>query len=203
MNPSFTRSVHRRQMLLGMALLLLPYPALAQNKALELARDKSTEAYPSMREDLATIGRYADTVNRQIKRLSGEERGDGGAPPAAAPRPEGNNRPESPVRRLDSIADPFEVSPQLRENRKAGSNFGGLPSSSKLELQRQIQLRAVLITQRGRAAQLAIRQKDTITVMDGELVELGELGTFNVKIDHEGVTLSDPSQPQRGKINLR
>lgn len=168
MNLSSPLSARHHHLLLGVALLLVsPAPALAQNKAAEPARDKSSQATP---------------------------------PPA---RPEPPGRQELPARRLDRIADPFEVSPQLRENRKSGSSFGALPSSSRLELQRQIQLRAVLITPRGRAAQLGIRQKDSITVMDGELVDLGDLGTFHVKIDPEGVALSNPSRPQDGKINLR
>lgn len=184
-------------------LILAAAPALAQNKALDLARDKNTELHPSMRENLATIGRYAETVNRQVSKLSGDERDSSnaaGAPPSpssAAPRQ------ASPNRRSEGIADPFEVSPQLRDTRRTKNGFSGLPASSKLELQRQIQLRALLIAPGGRAAQLGIRHQEAITVMDGELIDLGDLGTFHVRIDREGVTLSNPSLPQASKIVLR
>lgn len=203
MNPSDTLPPRRAAALLIPLLILAAAPALAQNKALDLARDRNTEMHPSMRENLATIGRYAETVNRQVNKLSGDERNAAertGAPPSpssAAPRQ------ASPNRRFEGIADPFEVSPQLRDTRRTKGGFGGLPSSSKLELQRQIQLRALLIAPGGRAAQLGIRHQEAITVMDGELIDLGDLGTFHVRIDREGVTLSNPSLPQASKIVLR
>lgn len=186
-------------------LILAAAPALAQNKALDLARDKNTELHPSMRENLATIGRYAETVNRQVNKLSGDERDSSnaaGAPPSPS-SPSPPSRQASPNRRSESIADPFEVSPQLRDTRRTKNGFSGLPASSKLELQRQIQLRALLIAPGGRAAQLGIRHQEAITVMDGELIDLGDLGTFHVRIDREGVTLSNPSLPQASKIVLR
>lgn len=203
MNLPHPRPARRPLLLSATLLLLASAPAPAQNKALELAGDKNTELHPSLRDNLATIGRYADNVNRQIKKMSGEAGGNNAEPAPARPRPEPPPRPEAPARRLDGIADPFEVSPQLRDNRRATGGFGGLPSSSKLELQRQIQLRAVLVTPRGRAAQLGIRHQDTITVMDGELIDLGDLGTFHVHIDREGVVLTNPSLPQGSKIVLR
>jgi len=100
------------------------------------------------------------------------------------------------------LSDPFEVSPQLREGRR-GSRFAGLPGASVLELQRRVQLKAVLRTTQGTLAQLLINHKDTITVMHKELIDLGDLGTFLVEIDSGTVTLSSPSAPQGKKVVLR
>ena len=41
-------------------------------------------------------------------------------------------------------------------------------------------------------------------VMNGELVDFGELGTYTVHISaREGVTLANPGNPQSGRITLR
>lgn len=175
---------------------LFAAPAPAQNKALELARDKNTELHPTMRDNLATIGRYAETVSRQASRNNNE------APPAES---DGTNRRDPPAaRRLDSLVDPFEVSPQLRDSRRPGAGFGGLPATSKLDVQRQIQVQAVLVTARGRGAQLRVRGQQNIIVKDGELVDFGDLGIFSVHVGSaDGVTLSSPGAPQGNKITLR
>lgn len=138
---------------------------------------------------------------------------------------------ERPVRqnpmvthRSDNLIDPFEVSPQLRDGRRGMSSIGTLPAANKLDLRRRIQVKAMLITPEGRAAQLEIdgnrspgnvRSKsarmggsassgDVLTVMDGELVDFGELGTYIVRISaREGVTLANPGNPQTGRISLR
>lgn len=190
-------------------------PVWAQNKATELSRDQRVNLPPSVRDDLAVIGRYAETVNRKIGPASSQ------LPQAAetggnerAPRQE-----TMPIRRTDTLIDPFEVSPQLRENRRGGG-FSGLPAASKLDIRRRIQVKAMIVTPRGRAAQLEIdgsRQPqggrgaapasahgDTMTVMDGELVDLGDLGTYIIHISaSEGVTLANPGSPQTGRITLR
>lgn len=180
--------------------IVLCGPAWAQNKALELSRDKSIDLQPSMRENLATIGRYAESVNRQIGKLSGES-------PAAdpMPQPESPGRRELPAtRRLDTMVDPFEVSPQLRDGRRSPARFGGLPVASKLDVQRQIQVKALLVTARGRGAQLLVRGDQSILVKDGDLVDFGDLGTFTIHVGaEEGVTLSNPGLPQGNKITLR
>lgn len=166
-------------------LLLAHGTALADNPALELARDKNSELHPSVREGLATIGRYADTVNRQINQLSG----DGEKP-----------------RRSDTVVDPFEVSPQLRSGRRPSGAWAGLPSASKLDLLRQIQVKGMIAGPRddGSAAYLLVRGDQTILVRHGEVVEFGDLGTFTVHVSaRDGVVLSDPGHPQGNRITLR
>lgn len=177
-------------------ILTLNVPALAQNKALDLSRDKSIDLQPSMRENLNTIGRYAESVNRQAGKHAGE---------AVAPLPESPARKDTPAaRRLDTMIDPFEVSPQLRDARRAPGNFNGLPVASKLDVQRQIQVKALLVTARGRGAQLLVRGQQAILVKDGDLVDFGDLGTFTVHVSgDEGVALSNPGLPQGNRITLR
>lgn len=184
--------------------LVIPAPGAAQNQALDLARDKNTEMHPSLREGLSTLGRYAESVNRQVNSLSGNRNGEpapvSGGEPEAPPRPAANPTRQ---RRLDIANDPFEVSPQLREGRSFGSRYTGVPGASVLELQRQVQLRALLTTSHGKAAMLSIKNTETITVMDKELIDLGPLGTFLVQIDRDGVSLFNPSAPQGKKVVLR
>ncbi len=156
--------------------------------------------HPTLREGLNTLGRYAETVNRQVNSLSGNRQPEAASPdlprpPPAVPRP-------GVGRRFEAMTDPFEVSPQLREGR-TGNRYTGLPGASILELQKQVQLRALLITPQGRAAQLSINNVETITVMDKELIDLGGLGTFLVQIERQGVTLFNPSMPQGKKVILR
>lgn len=201
MNPS-----HHKYLLctLLLASLFANREAPAQNQALDLARDRNTEMHPSLREGLNTIGRYADTVNRQIKTLSGNQENE--APPAAGGEAETPSRPAGnspPARRQEFANDPFAVSPQLREGRTFGSRYAGIPGASVLELQRQVQLRALLSTPHGKAAMLSIKNSETITVMEKELVDLGPLGTFFIQIDRDAVTLFNPSAPQGKRIVLR
>jgi hypothetical protein len=198
---------HSLSKLLGASLLLglglvIPLPGIAQNQALDLARDKNTEMHPTLREGLSTLGRYAESVNRQVNSLSNNRNSD--------PAPVANGEPEAPPkanparqRRLDITNDPFEVSPQLREGRSFGSRYTGAPGASVLELQRQVQLRALLTTPHGKAAMLSIKNTETITVMDKELIDLGPLGTFLIQIDRDGVSLFNPSAPQGKKVVLR
>lgn len=199
----------RTEFLLSHLLLaaLWSLPAAAQNPAADLARDKNTDLNPTLREGLATIGRYAETVNRQVNSLSGgkaaapETQAQAQAQPLPLP-PELAGRRQDSSHRPDIGADPFEVSPQLREGR-GGNRFMGLPGANVLDLQRRVQVRALLITPQGRAAQLAINGRETVTIMDKELVDLGDLGTFQVQIDREGVALFNPSAPQGKKVVLR
>lgn len=162
-----------------LVLLALSPELHAQNRALELAAERNADLPPSVRENLETIGRYAETVNRRL------------APKEARPR------------RLDQVADPFEVSPQLRDGPKNSSSPGGLPNAGRLELQRQVQLRALLAIGGRRVAQLVIRDKDSLTVHDRELIDLGELGVFEVRIERDAVSLFNPSAPQGSKLILR
>lgn len=184
--------------------LVIPLHSAAQNPALDLARDKGTEMHPTLREGLNTLGRYADSVNRQVNALSGNRSNEPAAlsssDPETLPRPAPNPARQ---RRLEIANDPFEVSPQLREGRSFGSRYTGAPGASVLELQRQVQLRALLTTSNGKAAMLSIKNTETITVMDKELIDLGPLGTFLVQIDRDGVSLFNPSAPQGKKVVLR
>lgn len=122
------------------------------------------------------------------------------AVPAGAQTPAA--APTRPSRQASTLSDPFEVSPQLREGRR-GARFAGLPGANVLELQRRVQLKAVLRTRQGTLVQLLINHKDTITVMHKELIDLGDLGTFLVEADSGTVTLSNPSAPQGKKVVLR
>ncbi|MGQ0710524.1 MAG: hypothetical protein ACT4NV_12335 [Rhodoferax sp.] len=212
--PALARRLHAASLLLALAA-----PAWAQNKALDLARDPQVNLPPSVREDLSTIGRYAETVNRKLNPGAGAP----AAPPPASAAPPASGAERAPgARRMDALSDPFEVSPQLRENRRPSAGFGGLPTATKLDLRRRVQVKAVLITPQGRAAQLEVDgrhtalgaraggepgagpQGDMLTVMDGELVDFGDLGTYVVRISaREGVTLSNPGNPQTGRITLR
>lgn len=190
-------------LLLGTGFLAADHAA-AQNQALDLARDKNTEMHPTLREGLSTLGRYAETVNRQANALSGSRAAE--PSPISSGEPEAQPRALPPAprpRRLEITNDPFEVSPQLREGRTFGSRYTGVPGASVLELQRQVQLRALLTTPHGKAAMLSFKNSETITVMDKELVDLGPLGTYLIQIDRDGVTLFNPSAPQGKKVVLR
>lgn len=189
-------------------LLLAGNGALAQNKAAELSRDPSAGLSREARDNLATIGRYAENVRSRI----GEALD---SPPATASSQRADNL--SP-RRTDSMIDPFAVSPQLREGRRSAA-FSGLPSASKLDVQRQVRVKALLVTAFGRVAQLELPglangpggrgaaangDGQTMTVMDGDLVDFGELGTYTVHIGAtNGITLSNPGTPQGNRITLR
>jgi hypothetical protein len=183
-----------------LTLTLLTPTAHAQNRALDLSQDRTTDLHPTLREGLSTLGRYAESVDRQVNSSAGNRHGDSPLAARAAhalPAP-----PAAGGRRFEASNDPFEVSPQLREAR-SGNRYTGLPGASILELQRQVQLRALIITPQGRAAQLAVKGTETITVMDKELIDLGGLGTFLVHIERDGVTLYNPSMPQGKKVVLR
>ncbi|HLA31610.1 MAG TPA: hypothetical protein VJ047_11380 [Pseudomonas sp.] len=181
-------------------LLLVGNGAWAQNQAAELARDPSVGLSREARDNLATIGRYAENVRSRI----------GEALDSPALRPD-----NASARRTDSMVDPFAVSPQLREGRRSGGAFNGLPSASKLDVQRQVRVKALLVTGFGRVAQLelpgivggrggAAGGGQTMTVMDGDLVDLGDLGTYTVHIGAtKGITLSNPGTPQGNRITLR
>ncbi|MDR1936191.1 MAG: hypothetical protein LBS49_11550 [Candidatus Accumulibacter sp.] len=167
-----------------------PAPAPeAQNPAGALARDAKIDLPDAMREQLDTIGRYAAEVNRRGGTTELPVNANAG-PPALRPS-----------RQIELGVDPFEVSPQLRDGR--GARFTGLPGAGVLELQRRVQVRAVLRTARGALAQLLINNKDVITLMDKELIDLGEMGTFQAEIRDGTVSLSDPGNPQGKRVVLR
>ncbi len=200
-----------RQICYTASLILLTQPASAQNKASELARDQSVNIPPSLRKDLATLGRYADAVNQRVGKLVEGEPADKQETPATA----------TPARSGNNLVDPFEVSPQLREGRRGLGAFTGLPNATKLDIQRHVRVKAILVTATRSAAQLDFGGRafevvgrgkgasaqlggESIMVMDGELVDFGELGTYTVHINaREGVTLANPGNPQTGRITLR
>ena len=154
--------------------------AARSNPASALAASPSGQLPNDLRGQLETIGRYAAEVGRRTQ--GGEAR----------PAP----------RQVDLSGDPFEVTPQLRAGRNR-SPFTGLPGANVLELKRRVQLRAVLRSGAGSVAQLLINDKDVITIMDKELIDLGELGTFQVEILSATVSLSDPNNLQGKKVVLR
>ncbi len=166
--------------LLTMALVSLPLVASAQNAAGKLAADPNTSMTQDMRANMETIGQYAQEVSR---------RADAAVVPAAAP-------PAAIVTR-----DPFEVSPQLREGRNY--RYSGLPSANVLEVQRRVLVRAVIRSGQDTLVQLLINNKDAITVMDKELIDLADFGTFQVVISNGTVALSDPNNLQGKKVVLR
>ena len=191
MNPENTVPTPRHptaRWLLTLALAALPWPAAAQNPAEKLAADPNTSLTQDMRADLQTIGRYAQEVSRRAGAPALPPTGTT-APAAAAPTP-------APVAR-----DPFEVSPQLREGRSY--RYSGLPGANVLEVQRRVQVRAVIRSGQNTLAQLFIDNKDAITVMDKELIDLADFGTFQVIIDNGTVALSDPNNRQGKKVVLR
>ncbi len=157
-----------------------PHPAAAP------ARERQADIPAPRHEQPDTIGRLAAEAGRRV-----------GVPAA-------NAGPVAvrPSRQVDLMVDPFEVSPQLREGR-SGSRFTGLPGASVLELQRRVRVRAVLRTPQGTLAQLLINNKDVVTLMDKELIDLGDLGTYQAEILAGAVSLANPSQPQGKKVVLR
>lgn len=175
----------------GLAHAQAPQAPAARNPASELARDPQTDIPAHLREQLDTIGRYAAEVNRRV--VSPGQNTTPAAP--AAPTARG-------ARQVGLTGDPFEVSPQLREGRSS-YRFSGLPGANVLELQRRVQLRAVIRTPQGTLAQLLINNKDVVTIMDKELLDLGDLGTFQAEIQAGTVSLSNPSSPQGKKVVLR
>ena len=197
----------RRPPLLLLAVLAAPY--CLPSHAIE----------PSAPVGTLAAARQAVAVNRQNSTNFEES-----APPLQTGEAERPVR-QNPIgaHRSDNLIDPFEVSPQLRDGRRGMSAVGSLPTANKLDLRRRIQVKAMLITPEGRAAQLEIdgarlpggvRGKnaragslssgDVLTVMDGELVDFGELGIYIVRISaRDGVTLVNPGNPQTGRISLR
>lgn len=184
--------MHRLKYLncLAAAMALWPLSAQAENPASALAKDQGKNLSPSMRDDLEVIGRYAAEVNRRTQK-NGNAPG-APAPVAAVPAP----APQEVER------DPFEVSPQLKEGR-SGMRFSGLPKSGALDLQRRIQIKAIMVTAQGGLAQLLVNGKDAVTVMDGELIDLGEMGTHQVRIVKGMVELHAPGAPEGKKVVLR
>lgn len=169
-----------------LALLLLPMAAAQaqsappKNPAQELASDPQARINDTLRQQLEVIGRYANEVSNRS------------APATAA---------VTPRRQIDIAVDPFEVSPQLREGRQR-TPFSGLPGANVLELKRRVQLRAVIRTSQGTLAQLLVNDKDVVTIMDKELVDLGDMGTFQAEIHAGAVSLTPPGSPQK-KVVLR
>lgn len=186
-NTRFMKSCHS---FCGLVATLAAGMALAQNPATDLARDRNKNLPEPLRENLETIGRYADAVN---------QRAQGTAPRATPGKPAGTVSTE---RQLDLLNDPFEVSPQLRAGKK-GARFTGLPATTLTEMQRRLQIKALIHNPQGKLAMLLVNNKESITVMDGELVDLGDMGTFRVQVDAASVTLSSPDSPQGKKVILR
>ncbi|MBW7900560.1 MAG: hypothetical protein H3C26_03735 [Rhodocyclaceae bacterium] len=105
----------------------------------------------------------------------------------AVPRPPSVAAALRPPRPLN---DPFAVSPQLYERR--GPRFSGLPGASVLDLQRRVRVKALMATAGGGMAQLLVNGRDALTVMHKEVVDLGDLGIYEVQIGRAGVALSEP-----------
>jgi hypothetical protein len=179
-------------------------PAEPANPASALARDGPGDMPDTLREQLDTIGRYAEEVQRRVGAPEAATPAETAAPEASTPEanpPEEAAAPARGARQIDLTVDPFGVSPQLRAG--AGARFSGLPDASMLELQRRVQVRAVLRTSQGVLAQLLINNKDVITLMDKDLIDLGDLGIFQAEIQTGAVALSNPNNPQGKKVVLR
>lgn len=164
----------------------MPWPAAAQNPAEKLAADPNTSLTQDMRADLQTIGRYAQGSFAPRRRArSSADRNYG---------PGGRGTTDAGARGTRS----FEVSPQLREGRSY--RYSGLPGANVLEVQRRVQVRAVIRSGQNTLAQLFINNKDAITVMDKELIDLADFGTFQVDIS--GGTVTAPTDPARRKAKV-
>jgi hypothetical protein len=211
---SFLRRSRKLLCLLSSVLCLLSpesysaqAPADPANPASALARDGQREMPDTLREQLDTIGRYAEEVQRRVG--TPEAAAPAGAPETAAPEAEAGPPEEAaapargarPIDRGDLAVEPVGGAPQLRAG--AGARFSGLPDASMLELQRRVQVRAVLRTSQGVLAQLLINNKDVITLMDKDLIDLGDLGIFQAEIQTGAVALSNPNNPQGKKVVLR
>lgn len=109
-----------------------------------------------------------------------DRRADAARPPSVAAA----LRPPRPLN------DPFAVSPQLYERR--GPRFSGLPGASVLDLQRRVRVKALMATAGGGMAQLLVDGRDALTVMHKEVVDLGDLGIYEVQIGRAGVALGEP-----------
>lgn len=192
--------------------------AQATNPAQALAQDASTRLPAQLRSDMATIGRYADTVRQQLSGPTSASAAGAASVASVASVAGIAGNPEKPATRLDQLLDPFAVSPQLRDERHGpgSGSYRGLPSATRLDIQRQVRVKAVLVTPRSRATQLEITSYgyasraqgndygNALLVMDGELVDLGDLGVYVVHIDpHNNVTLAQPGSPQSARITLR
>jgi hypothetical protein len=101
-------------------------------------RNPQVEMPAAMREDLQVIGRYAEAVNKRANPATGMPV-VATESPAVAPAAPGSGT----SRRIDNLADPFEVSPQLRAARRGATPaFSVTPTASKLDIRRRIQVKA-------------------------------------------------------------
>lgn len=170
----FLSSLPRRPALLILPALLAALPGLAAAQA---------RVPPAMQQDLETLQRYADEVNR---RSQGSRGGPPPAAPAASPTPASSA--QAGIER-----DPFEVSPQLRESslrNRPGSTLGGAGGA----INRHLRIRAMARGPEGGIAQLEAG-KDVVTVRDGDELVVDGI-PYTVHVERDGLLLRGSAAPQ-------
>jgi hypothetical protein len=163
-------------------LLALAFALTAPLVCAEARPLASVKAPPNMKQDLETLQRYADEVNRRSDNRSA-------APPAAAPAATTTpaTAPTASVER-----DPFEVSPQLRESGLRARTGGGLGDNGALN--RTLRIRAMARGPEGGIAQIEAG-KDVITVRDGDELVVDGI-RYTVHIERDSLVLRGAGAPQ-------
>lgn len=173
----FLSSLPRRPALLILPALLAALPGLAVAQA---------RVPPAMQQDLETLQRYADEVNRRSQ-------GGRNSPPPAAPAASPTPAPAAPAAQAGIERDPFEVSPQLRESslrNRPGSTLGGAGGA----INRHLRIRAMARGPEGGIAQLEAG-KDVVTVRDGDELVVDGI-PYTVHVERDGLLLRGSAAPQ-------
>lgn len=175
----FLSFLPRRPALLILPALLAALPGLALAQA-------QPRVPPAMQQDLETLQRYADEVNRRSQ-------GGRGGPPPAAPAASPTPAPAAPAAQAGSERDPFEVSPQLRESslrNRPGSTLGGAGGA----INRHLRIRAMARGPEGGIAQLEAG-KEVVTVRDGDELVVDGI-PYTVHVERDGLLLRGSAAPQ-------
>lgn len=175
----FLFSLPRRPALLILSALLTALPGLALAQA-------QPRVPPAMQQDLETLQRYADEVNRRSQ-------GGRGGPPPAAPAASPPPAPAAPAAQAGIERDPFEVSPQLRESslrNRPGSTLGGAGGA----INRHLRIRAMARGPEGGIAQLEAG-KEVVTVRDGDELVVDGI-PYTVHVERDGLLLRGSAAPQ-------
>jgi len=166
-----------------------------------LVADEAVDVPPAMRRHLDTIHQYSQEVARRT--LGSSAKAVPVMPPSSIPSPGVASAMPAPTStRPATTRDPFEVSPQLREGR-GNYRYSGSPGANVLEIQRSIRVRAVVRNGSTTIAQLLINNKDTLTVMNQELIDLADFGTYEVQIQDGTVSLHEPGNKAGKRVVLR
>jgi hypothetical protein len=171
-------SSHRLLPAIVLLVLCVPFaapPATAQNRTL------SAKVPPAMKQDLETLQRYADEVNRRTGR-----RDQSATAPSVPPATPPANTAASLER------DPFEVSSQLRESGMRARAGGTLGDAGALN--RNLRIRAMARGPAGGIAQIEAG-KDVITVRDGDELVVDGI-RYTVHIERDSLVLRGAGAPQ-------